>query len=350
MATKQAMTVLLLLLASIWLGLLQSCSTPVKTFSPEYAVADKIWPAQPAKPRIAYGGSFSTPEQLGIEKSFFRKVVEFFSGEEHIMLVQPMAITVDRDNVIYVADPGVAGIHRFDVVNNEYKLISRVGGKPLKTPVAFAQGFKGEIYFTDSSLAKVFVIKKGNDIAEEVEFGFDFKQPTGIAFDPVTGWLYVVDTARHLVTVFDKRHEFIRTFGQRGKNKGEFNFPTMIWVNDKKQVLVSDSLNFRVQLFQQNGKFISSFGQRGDGTGQHARPKGIAEDRYGHIYVADALFHTIQVFDHSGHFLMNFGQQGQQAGRFWLPSGIFVRSNDAIFVADTHNHRVQVFYYIGERS
>ncbi len=350
MFLKRSLAFLMLTLSLIWLGSLHGCSAPVKSFSPEHATADKIWPAAPAKPRIAYGGGFSSPEQLGIEKSFFRKVIEFFSGEEKHSLVQPMAVTVDRDNTIYVADPGVNGIHRFDVVNNEYKLINKVGDTFLKTPVAFTQGFKGEIYFTDSSLGKVFVIHKGSDVAEEVNFGFDFRQPTGISFDPKTGWLYVVDTARHLVTVFDKRHDFIRAFGKRGKGDGEFNFPTMVWVNDKKQVLVSDSLNFRVQIFQQNGKFISKFGKRGEGTGLHSRPKGIAEDRYGHIYVVDALFHTVQMFDHDGNFLLNFGQQGQQQGKFWLPSGIFVRNNDAIFVADTHNHRVQVFYYIGERT
>jgi len=350
MNKKRSISAIALFMLIIWFSFLHGCSAPVKSFSPEHATADKIWPSLPDKPRIAYGGSFSSPEQLGIEKSFFSKVIDFFSGKENIHLVQPMAVTVDRDNVIYVADPGVGGVHRFDVVNNKYSLINKVGNDLLKTPVAFAQGLKGEVYFTDSSLAKVFVINKGSDVATEVNFGFKFSQPTGISFDPSTGWLYVVDTAKHLVTVFDKHHEFIRVFGKRGKNNGEFNFPTMIWVNDKKQVLVSDSLNFRVQIFKQSGKFVSTFGQRGEGTGHHSRPKGIAEDRYGHVYVVDALFHTIQMFDHEGNFLLNFGKQGQEEGTFWLPSGIFVRNNDAIFVADTHNHRIQVFYYIGERT
>lgn len=350
MLLKRSITIIALLMTVIWFSMLHGCSAPVKSFSPAYATAGKIWPSSPEKPRIAYGGSFSTPEQLGIEKSFFSKVVEFFSGKENITLIQPMAVTVDRNNVIYVADPGAGGVHRFDVVNNDYKLINKVGDTYLKTPVAFTQGFKGEIYFSDSSLAKVFVIHKGDDAATEIDFGFKFKQPTGISFDPNTGWLYVVDTAKHLVTVFDKQYEFIRTFGQRGKKDGEFNFPTMIWVNDKKQVLVSDSLNFRVQIFKQSGKFVSKFGERGEGTGRHSRPKGISEDRYGHVYVVDALFHTVQMFDHEGNFLLNFGKQGQQDGKFWLPSGIFVQNNDAIFVADTHNHRIQVFYYIGERT
>lgn len=334
----------------IWLGSLHGCSAPVKSFSPEHAESDKIWPGNSSKPRIAYGGSFTTPEQLGIEKSFFRKVVEFFSGEEKHKLVQPMAVMLDRNEIIYVADPGVKGIHRFDVQNNDYTLINKVGDDHLITPVAFAKGYKGDIYFTDSTLGKVFVIHEGSKEAVPVNFGFDFIQPTGIAFDPLTGWLYVVDTKRHMVNVFDKHKDYIRSFGKRGKGKGQFNFPTMIWINNKRQVLVSDSLNFRVQIFKQSGKYVSQFGKRGDGTGLHARPKGIAEDIYGHIYVVDALFHTVQMFDHKGQFLLNFGKQGQDKGKFWLPSGIYIQSNDSIFIADTHNHRVQVFYYIGERA
>lgn len=326
------------------------CSQNEIKFNSKKEISDLIWPAKPNKPRIAYAGSFTNAKDLGIEKGFFKWVADLFTGEEDKRLVTPMGIVSTYDNILYVADPGAGGVHRFDMPNNDYSLIQLKDDQPMEQPISVAIGKKGSIYITDSAAGKIYKLNKGQD--EAVEFHTDeiISQPTGISVDLDTGWIYVVDTIKHQVKVFDDSGEFIMSFGGRGKGHGKFNYPTMIWHDKNDQLLITDSMNFRVQTFTVQGEFVNSIGKIGSGGGQHSRPKGVAADNNGNIYVVDSMFAVVQMFTPKGDFLMHFGQAGKKKGEFWLPTNIFIKDNEAIYVADTYNNRIQVFYYIGGNS
>lgn len=327
--------------------LLAGCaSTPQEATPPAVAPA-LVWPEAPAEPRIAYVQAFSRPEDLGIRKGFFERLAEVFVGASDARLIRPMAVVVTVDGVVFVADPGARGVHRFDRASGRYRLIRRDDNEPLPSPVGLAVGRDGEIYVADSALGGIWVITRGADIATPMTLHDKIKQPTGVAFDPVNNRLLVVDTAAHQVNQFALDGTLHSHFGQRGNGDGEFNFPTMIWRDTSGQLYVTDSLNFRIQMFDAQGQFVARFGRHGDATGDLSRPKGVATDRFGHVYVVDSLFHALQVFDRSGAFLLNIGSQGQAPGEFWLPTGLFVSDNNDIYIADSHNQRVQVLRYIG---
>jgi len=299
------------------------------------------WPAAPAKAKVSFVKMFSTPEDLGIRKGFWQRLGEFFTGTEEFQLVRPMAITT-VDEVIFVADPGAKGIHRFDINNSEYDLIKIEFDRPLLSPVSIVADKEGGVYFSDSALKKVFHIKAGEDTASPFELDAELEQPTGLTVDKKTGHLYVVDTIRHQVLKFDQTGDHLQTIGRRGIANGEFNFPTMVWCNDAGELLVTDSLNFRVQVFNQQGRYIKQFGKLGSATGYQARPKGVASDQSGNIYVVDSLFHNLQIYSKAGSFLLNVGEQGQSLGQFWLPTGIHIDQQQKIYIADSYNHRVQI--------
>jgi DNA-binding beta-propeller fold protein YncE len=249
--------------------------------------------------------------------------------------------------VIYVADPGVKGVHRFDQAAGRYDLLRGEGDMPLGSPVSLARGANGNVYGADSALGKVFVIRPGAKSVSPLALHAELRQPTGIAADPATGRLFVVDTAAHRVLAFRPDGSVESSFGGRGAGDGEFNYPTLAWRDDSGRLYVTDALNFRIQFFDAQGKFLGKFGRVGDGTGDAARQKGVATDRFGHVYIVDSLFHAFQVFDPSGRFLLSVGEPGSGRGEFWLPTGIFISENDTIYVADSYNRRVQVFRYIG---
>ena len=161
------------------------------------------------------------------------------------------------------------------------------------------------------------------------------------------GKLFVVDAAAANVSIFDLKGQLLTRFGKKGKENGEFNFPTHLYVDSENRVYVTDSLNFRIQVFDATGAFLKKHRQRGDSSGHFSRPKGVAVDSHGHIYVADALFDNIQIFDLDEHFLMNFGVAGHQDGEFWLPTGMAIDEDDYIYVADSYNRRVSVYRYVG---
>jgi len=309
--------------------------------------AGLVWPSQPDKPRIAYVASFNHPDDFGIKKGFFSWLGELFTGEEEQKMVRPMAITQTSDNILFVADPGVKGVHRFDLKNKKYSLVRMSNEKVLPSPVGLAVDKNDNVYVIDSELAQLFKIEKNKYEAVAVPLQAPLTQPTSVAVDADSDTLYITDTAAHQVKRFSFNGKLKSVIGKRGIANGEFNYPTMLWLDKSGQLFVTDSLNFRVQIFNRDGKFIRNFGKQGGGSGYLSRPKGVATDSYGHVYVIDALFHVFQLFDSKGKFLLHVGRQGNGQGEFWLPAGIFISDNNVIYVADSYNQRVQVFRYIG---
>ncbi|MES9971003.1 MAG: hypothetical protein ABW092_13295 [Candidatus Thiodiazotropha sp.] len=346
---RQQHTLVLLLTLSI-VSLLEGCSQQNGNnlkLDPGTVIT---WPPAPADPRIEHIGVLAHPSDLGITKGFLDKLYELAIGKEEHGMVLPMAVVANAQKQLFVADPGIKAIHRFDRKAGKYRSIKRVGGKDFDTPVGLAADKVGNIYIADSELAKIFVIGIGDNEAAPVALDGNFVRPTGIAVDKETGWIYVVDTGLHKISVFNANRTLLKIFGGRGTGEGEFNFPTYIWKNRHGELLVTDSLNFRIQRFDRHGNFINQFGKPGNAIGSFSRPKGIAEDRYGHIYVVDSLFHNVQLFDTSGSQLMDFGNQGSKSGEFWLPVGIYVDDDDTIYLCDSYNQRVQIFKYIGEEQ
>jgi sugar lactone lactonase YvrE len=335
------------LLTMIGIGPLLSGCTPARNITP-VTQAERVWPEPPAQPRIRYVKSVYSAEDLGIEKSFWKRLGEFITGPSSTRLVRPMAVVVDTSSeIVYVADPGARGIHRFDLRGASYQLLYRENNLPLPSPTGMALGADKRVFITDSSLGRLFVATPDVDFLSPVELQSELQQPTGVVFDQETGQLYIVDTSAHAIKVFSASGAFIRQVGRRGSGAGEFNFPTALWQDRQGQLLISDSLNFRIQRLNTRGEFISQFGQPGDASGDLSRPKGVATDRSGHVYVVDSMFHAFQIFDAAGELLFMLGSQGHDAGQFWLPTDIFIAADDSIYVSDSHNQRVQIFRYIG---
>jgi len=309
-----------------------------------------VWPARPSAERIAFVMSFSEPEDLGIRKRVWQRLGALFSGAREERLARPVAVVEATGNRLFVADPGVRGVHLFDIEAGDYRLIRGESDEPLPSPVGLAAGPSGEVYVTDSRRAALYIIEPWSNEAQEVSLDAVLSQPTGIAIDPPSGRIYLVDTGSHEVKIFARDGALLRRIGGRGTGPGQFNFPTMAWMSGNGELLVADSLNFRTQVFDTEGNFIREFGTTGNRAGYQPQPKGVATDSHGHVYIVDSMLHAVQIFDGSGTFLYRLGLLGEEPGQFWLPMGVFVGQQDTIYVADSYNRRIQVFRYIGSEQ
>lgn len=331
--------------------LLSSCA-PLSADKPQSSPAPAsnvlMWPPAPEAPRIAWVRGFARPEDLGIKRTFLQRLQDLFFGAYEVRLVRPMAVVV-MEQVIYVADPGAKGVHRFDTVSGDYRLLQAADGSPLPSSVGLAR-CGNDVLVSDSSRAQIFSIAAADAGAHLVSVDTTLLQPTGIACDETRSRVYVSDTAAHQVKIFRRdagKLVLEKTLGQRGVGAGEFNFPTYLWWSREGRLYVSDALNFRVQMFDEEMHLVGQFGRLGDGSGDAARQKGVATDSQGHVYVVDALFHAFQIFNVKGDFLLSVGARGGDSGEFWLPTGIFIDRDDLIYVADSYNSRIQVFRYLG---
>jgi DNA-binding beta-propeller fold protein YncE len=302
-----------------------------------------VWPQLPEKPRVRYVGTISTEADLEKQVSWTEGLGELLFGKEKIgVLVAPYAVTVDRHDRLFAADTTGGVVHAFDLNTRAYKQFSDIDEqKKLSKPVGLTI-VDDWIYVVDSALREVCVFDGKGKFRGR--FGSErLVRPSGIAYYAEQDELYVSDTGGHVVNVFNKSGDYIRTIGSRGIEPGRFNFPTHLWVDKSGKLYVSDTLNYRVQVFSSQGEFLNMFGEHGDHPGNFAHPCGVATDGFGNIYVTDRQFENVQIFDQQGRILMAFGQEGKQAGQFWLPGGIFVDRRNRIYVADTFNKRIQIF-------
>ena len=326
--------------------LLSGCGQPQGPVfeSPE---APLVWPGPPQTARVRYVGEISTEEDLKKQVSFGQGLKNLIFGKEEIgVLVNPYAVTKDRQERLFVADTNSGVIQMFDLAKREHLIFAEIDGdQSLITPVALTT-IGNNVYVADSRLKKICVFDKKGRF--QFSFGQEqLKRPTGLAYNPSLDKLYVSDTTKHAIYVFDKEGIYLNTIGRRGRKAGTFNFPTHLCF-DKNKLYVSDTLNYRIQILSADGDYIDSFGKHGDSPGCFAHPSGIAVDSFGNIYVADRKFENIQIFNPQGRILMAVGREGTKPGQFWLPGGIFIDDENKIYVADSYNKRVQVFELIEE--
>ena len=88
---------------------------------------------------------------------------------------------------------------------------------------------------------------------------------------------------------------------------GRFRQVTDVAWDKAGNTFISDGyINSRVAKVDKDGNWIKSWGDRGKEPGQFNTPHSIATDARGNVYVADRGNHRIQVFDGDGKFLRQF--------------------------------------------
>ena len=291
---------------------------------------------------IEYIDQFSSHEIRG-KTGFFEKLGNIILGRETLEIRNPVDVYADSPEAVWILSQGNASI----IMGNKSGLRKAkvISGNDISLPslVGICSAGKRELLLTDSYNNSIYALSRDGTEIDEFGYKLNLNRPTGIACSPVNGEVWVVETNGHRVSILDRDGNFLKSIGERGTEKGQFNYPTHIWIDSEGNVYIVDSMNYRVQVFDKYGKFLYCFGEAGNASGYMARPKGIASDSYGNIYVADALFHAIQIFDKRGNFLYSFGSQGKDEGRFWLPNGLYIDKNNYIYVADNYNNRIQIF-------
>lgn len=332
-------------------GLAVGCSATSYTPRIEPSQVALQWPFPPNPAKLVYVRSLTgfTPT-----RSAGRSLRTLFVGRESAdrnAFVLPVAVAIGPDGRIAVADMGRRCVHLYlpqagkaGTGAGKYLQLTGDPKAPIVSPVGLAFDGASRLYLTDSA-GRLFAFGAQGELLWSTRAAGEapWQRPTGLAFSPQTGLLYVVDTLAHRVYGVRTDGKLELAFGGRGEGDGELNFPTHIFRADSGVLFVTDTLNFRISAFDERGAPQGVFGRHGDGSGDLAMPKGLAADRDGVLYVADSIFDNVQLFDRAGHLLLTLGRRGTAPGEFWLPSGISVSAGGELYVADTYNHRVQVF-------
>lgn len=123
------------------------------------------------------------------------------------------------------------------------------GGKAVRS---FAVDKEGNLFFTVPELFRVFRLSPERHLSSFGEPGNlpgKFNIVSGIAVDE-RGFIYVTDTLRCVVAVFDKDFNFETQFSHRGLGPGSLIAPKHLMVDKKGRVYVSQTRRRGISVFQ----------------------------------------------------------------------------------------------------
>jgi len=324
-----------------------------------------VWPQPPEIARVRflnmYTGQKFDPAILEKPKHQKKNWKDMLAGAQSqqekaqkvpFQFLRVYGVAADSEGYIYAADQAVGAVFVIDPATKEATLIGNGRDARFGLINGLAMDDSDRLFVSDTKLRHVIVFNSKHQ-QEAIIGGGLLLNPGGMAVDNENRFLYVVDTARDQVLVFDAdNYKLLRTIGTTGKkhtltDPGNFSLPTQAAVDSDGNLYVTDTLNNRVEIFDAEGNFISQFGKAGDMPGRFARPKGIAVDRDGHIWVVDEVQSRVQVFNREGRLLIYFGEQGPYPGQFQAAYGIAIdQKNNRVIVSEQFPGRVQTFQYV----
>lgn len=127
--------------------------------------------------------------------------------------------------------------------------------------------------------------------------------PHGMRVDPA-GHLWLTDCGRHRVIKTTIDGEVLLELGTpdvSGTDERTFNAPTDVAFGHDGSIYVSDGYgNSRVVQFDPDGRYVRAWGQRGSEHGEFDTPHSVAVAPDGRVLVSDRHNHRIQIFDPNG--------------------------------------------------
>ena len=259
------------------------------------------------------------------------------------------AVHVDPQDNIWVVDQGSSNVIKFDPEGRIQLVLSRKPeainvrarqNAPAPTPPQNAEG-RGSRGAAEGGGRPGAPGPPGTGIP-----GDSFVRTADVAWDK-SGNLYVADgvtmnggNAR--VAKFDKDGHFIKSWGSRGSENGQFNSLRGIALDAQGNVYVADAGNKRIQVFDGDGTYKSSITTV-------ATPYAICISPGAHQYLYSSNSNDPETLDNGeiykaeldGRVVGRFGRAGKLPKEFGTVNAIDCRSESDLYVGELINWRVQ---------
>ncbi|KAK3582054.1 hypothetical protein CHS0354_025660 [Potamilus streckersoni] len=207
----------------------------------------------------------------------------------------PRGLTVTLDGDIVVAD---TMNHRIQIFNESGVFKKKFGVKgsgktQLNEPTGVTELPNGDLAVADKNNKRVQVF------TDDTSYKFEFPTlhpPYSIACD--RDYNIVVCTTRKTVEVYRRAGKLLNKFPVGSRTKDNVGY--QICVNNKDEVIVSDSDDRLIKFFSYDGRLLYRFEPHTTGKGLAMVPSGICINPLDQLIIGDILNHTINSYTERG--------------------------------------------------
>lgn len=208
-------------------------------------------------------------------------------GKEPGQFQYPKGIAVDLDGNIYVADCWNHRVQKFDSKGNHLLSFGTCGDAKgeLNEPydiliepsgnLIVVERYNHRIQFFDSQGVSLGWVGNRGTILEEQLAELQgtpknilasplFELPTSIAKDSHENY-FITDSGNHRVRKFNSQWQEIMSFGEKGSEPGQFEYPLCVTVAPNDLLYVADLNNERVQVFSPFGQYLFAIDEASTG-------------------------------------------------------------------------------------
>ncbi len=253
-------------------------------------------------------------------------------GKDSYAFMFAQQVRIDPQDNIWIVDQMTNTVLKFDP---EDRVVMILGRKAEAIPVPARGPGAGGIPIPPPAANEL----PGAGIPADL-----FNRPTDVAFDSA-GNIYVADgVGNQRVAKFDKNGVFVKSWGSKGTEPGQFGTSTRaIAVDAQGNVYVADPGNKRIQVFDSNGTFKTQITNVGAPQALCVTP-GPNQVLYSSnsnppndIDVAGEIY-KLKL---DGTVIGKFGKAGRTAKEFNFVNAIDCRSENDLYIGEIGNLRVQ---------
>ncbi|MFQ5605597.1 MAG: NHL repeat-containing protein [bacterium] len=219
-------------------------------------------------------------------------------------LKNPISITANEVGDVYVADTGNHRIVRFRNPKRQLEFVRAIGGQgalpgQFQSPQGIAMDSRGMVYISDTGNHRIQILRPDGQLhiwfsKQGVKDG-ELWHPAAIAVtDKSERWSYYKDS---FIVLIDLDHTRIQKFTLEGRHLKsirlkEFGYKTghlaFLATDYYSNVWVTDTYNHCVHKFDRKLNYLTSFGRKGKGKKEFIEPRGIAiYKRFGQVFIAE---------------------------------------------------------------
>lgn len=291
-----------------------------------------FFPPPPDEPRIQWLTGISNSKEIGVKESqsTFSIVV---TGQEAASVIRKIGKSYGvavRNGKIYVAETNEGRVTVIDPVNATFEYLKGLANPKgaLQAPANLAFDKEGYLYVADTGRREIVVYDQYENYV--TAFGRGLALGSKIVSVALYGEnLYALDAGTSRIRVLNRKTgEETAVLGYIEKPNQSLRFPSNFTIDAKGSIYVTNTGNNKVMKYDIDGNFLGAFGANTDQLGNFVKPKGIDVDNAGRIFVADGGLNIVQIFDDQFRLLTLFGWPGLETGSLNLPAGVAV-TNDA---------------------